>query len=173
MRIYRCLKANKKAYPAHLVAFAGYGCSFGAKWFGGYARGIGENGVSRNYCTESRKVLFEQGSLISGVWLFNTCYSKMYIPPKSLIYCDPPYKGTLGYACNRGFDHDHFWEWCRKMSKKGHTVFVSEYAAPPDFKIVWEREIKFAMMHNAKKATRVERLFTSPRARKPTALVVG
>lgn len=34
---YQYIKAHKDEDPA-LTAFVGFGCTFGAKWFGGYAR---------------------------------------------------------------------------------------------------------------------------------------
>jgi len=52
-------------------------------------------------------------------------YEKVKIKPNSVIYCDPPYKGTAKYLSD--FDHDKFWEWV--MDQKD-PVFVSEYAAP-------------------------------------------
>jgi hypothetical protein len=32
-----------------------------------------------------------------------------------------------------------FWDWAREKRAEGHTVFVSEYNAPNDFKCVWEK----------------------------------
>jgi DNA adenine methylase len=53
------------------------------------------------------------------------------ILPNSVIYCDPPYKGTAGYLSD--FDHDKFWDWARSQP---YPVFVSEYTAPKDIKTV-------------------------------------
>ena len=58
-------------------------------------------------------------------------YDEVAIKPNSVVYCDPPYKGTTGYT--RSFDHDRFWEWVRECP---HPVYVSEYTAPPDIKTV-------------------------------------
>ena len=58
-------------------------------------------------------------------------YDEVAIKPNSVVYCDPPYKGTAGYT--RSFDHDRFWEWVRECP---HPVYVSEYTAPPDIKTV-------------------------------------
>ncbi len=35
---YSAVKNNPETYDPWLVGFIGFGCSFGAKWFGGYAR---------------------------------------------------------------------------------------------------------------------------------------
>ena len=64
-------------------------------------------------------------------------YDKLEIPTKSIIYCDPPYKGTTKNY--NEFDNDKFWEWVRRMSKQGHEVYVSEYEAPTDFECIWKK----------------------------------
>lgn len=49
----------------------------------------------------------------------------------TVIYCDPPYRGTSGYLSS--FDFNEFDEWCR-----GHkeNLFISEYQMPEDFKMI-------------------------------------
>lgn len=37
---YKDIKKNKDNYDKALVAFAGFACSYAAKWFGGYCRGL-------------------------------------------------------------------------------------------------------------------------------------
>jgi len=58
----------------------------------------------------------------------------------AIIYCDPPYKIQACYydekSKKRSFDHDKFWNWCRKMSRY-NTVFVSEYKTPNGFRKIW------------------------------------
>jgi len=58
-------------------------------------------------------------------------YEQVEIKPNSIIYCDPPYKNTGSYI--RPFDHDKFWDWARNNP---HPVYISEYKAPKDFKLV-------------------------------------
>ena len=58
-------------------------------------------------------------------------YEQVQIKPNSIIYCDPPYKGTTGYTVE--FDHDKFWDWVRTNP---HPVYVSEYTAPQDIKVI-------------------------------------
>jgi DNA adenine methylase len=76
-----------------------------------------------------------------------------------LIYCDIPYKDTKQYATSKDFDYDKFFDWCRGMSKEGHSIFVSEYQAPPDFKCVWEKELTNSM-NQTKTYKPIEKLFT-------------
>ena len=47
------------------------------------------------------------------------------------------------------------------MSKQGHTVFISEYQAPDDFKCVWQKEI-INSMNQTKTYKPIEKLFISP-----------
>jgi site-specific DNA-adenine methylase len=63
--------------------------------------------------------------------LTSLSYDKVDIKPDSLIYCDPPYRGTAEYL--NSFDHDKFWSWVRNQKE---PVFVSEYTAPSDMKVL-------------------------------------
>lgn len=68
---------------------------------------------------------------LTSISLSSLSYDEVEIKPNSIIYCDPPYKNTAGYT--RDFDHDKFWQWIRQCP---HPVYVSEYTAPPDIKVV-------------------------------------
>lgn len=63
-------------------------------------------------------------------------YKEMVIPNNSLIYCDPPYKGTRPYIGDNKIIHKEFWDWCRHKRNNGHLIFVSEYNAPSDFECI-------------------------------------
>ena len=55
-------------------------------------------------------------------------YRDVPILEDSVIYCDPPYKGTHDY--NSGdFDHEAFYNWCEEQTQ---PVFISEYSMPKD-----------------------------------------
>lgn len=62
-------------------------------------------------------------------------YQAVVIPPDSVVYCDPPYKGTAEYK-DGGFDYPRFYNWLRT---RDYPVWVSEYAMPDDFVSVWSR----------------------------------
>jgi DNA adenine methylase len=49
-------------------------------------------------------------------------YEKVSIKPGSIIYCDPPYKGTVGYPTE--FNTENFLNWADAQS---NPVFISEY----------------------------------------------
>jgi DNA adenine methylase len=134
--------------------YAGFAMSYGGKWLGGWCR----DGLNkRDYVNESYKNALTQSPKLFGVELVNQSYLHLQIPSNSLIYCDPPYIGTTKY--NEEFNHSEFWEWCRKMVKGGHTVFVSEYEAPSDWVCVWEKEIVSSLTKNTGSKTGLERLF--------------
>lgn len=153
--IYINIKKCWHAYPGALIAFVAIQCSFGAKWFGGYARGKTNKGESRNYAGEGRRHLIKQIKKLKGVKFINKNYWEMVIPDDSIIYCDPPYKNTIKYKDK--FNHPLFWAWCRKMSKT-NKVFISEYSAPSDFICLIEIEHKTTIDIN-QHDKRTERLF--------------
>jgi len=63
-------------------------------------------------------------------------YNEVDIPKNAIVYCDPPYNNTATYA-EWWFNHKEFWEYIRKLSKT-NKVFISEYSAPDDFKVIYE-----------------------------------
>lgn len=60
-----------------------------------------------------------------------------------LIYCDPPYEGTItyGYSFENDFDHNDYWNWVREISVNNY-VLCSEQKCPDDFEIIWSGNIK-------------------------------
>ena len=145
-----------------LDGFIGFAMSFGGKWFGGYRRDkAGTKGCIENMTTQTRRSknsAIQQSGMIKGVDLVFASYSDLNIPPKSIIYCDPPYEGTTGYKDK--FSHAEFWQWCRDKSKEGHAVFVSEYSAPDDFECIWQQELSVSVAKDGKHKKAVEKLFT-------------
>ena len=150
--LYYAIKSNPTDYPKELVGFVGFLCSFGGKWWGGYAF----NAKGDNYADRGSRCLVKQAKNLDGVVFKSGSYLELEIPEHSLIYCDPPYANTCKYK--DGFNHDVFWQWCRDMSKKGHTVFVSEYSAPNDFVCVKEVHHKTILDKNSQ-YPRIEKLF--------------
>ncbi len=154
---YDYIKSNPDDQP-HLTGFVGFGCSFAGKWFGGYAK----DNSGRNYCLNAHNSMnkkIENGLLHRTE--FRNCDYKDLKPENMVIYCDPPYRGTTQYDKNivGDFDHDEFWDTMREWSKN-NTVLVSEYDAPEDFEIVWEKEVKLDIRDkNNEKQKRTEKLF--------------
>ena len=129
-------QAARKSAPSALRGFIGFGCSFGGKWFGGYARGDA-SGRARGYDGTSARRVLAQASCMRNVYFTLTPYTRVDPVPGAVIYCDPPYAKTTGYA--HRFDNEEFYDVVRAWRWSGHRVYVSEYQAPPDFRLVWER----------------------------------
>ena len=152
---YIAVKTNKDNYPDWYVGFVGFICSFRAKFFGGYSGYYTtKTGIQRNYIKECINNILKQN--LDGIKLVCSSYDALDIPANSIIYCDPPYNDTTKYKDS--FDSDAFWQWCRDKAKEGHTVYVSEYNAPEDFKCIWEKQINSNLGGTSKTAT--EKLFT-------------
>lgn len=122
---YQLIKAHKDRDPV-LAGFVGFGCSFGGKWFGGYAR----NATGTNYALQSKKSLLKDMATLYDAEFICGDYRRLGIPPGSVIYADPPYNNTTGYG-GEAFDTAEFWVAMQLLADTGHTVFVSEQEAPP------------------------------------------
>lgn len=142
-------------YPDRLTGFIAYGCSWGGKWFGGYARG--EN---RNYANEAGLSLVRQAPSIIDVHFENVSFLSAIAPaPRCLIYCDPPYASTTGYGNVPAWSVSDLWARVRELGDDGHTVVVSEYAAPSDFECVLEMNTSTDLRGKNGRERRIEKLF--------------
>jgi DNA adenine methylase len=150
---YLAAKANDPALSVQLRAFIGYGCSFGGKWFGGYARS-----GTRNYALNAHNSLLKQAPVLDYITLYWADYRQQPYGFCDVIYCDPPYKGTTRCGSSDEFDHEEFWTWCRARTYEGSKVYVSELAAPPDFTELYHKPIRDGLRRNDKQPM-VERLF--------------
>jgi len=132
--------------------YAGISFSWGVQWMSGWSKC--KSNV--DYVALSYRAAKKQSPKLAGVKLCVCDYTELKIPPKSIIYCDPPYAGVSGYG--NKFNHAMFWEWCRKKEGEGHVVFVSEYNAPKDFECIWEKQLTSKIRRkNGEK--RIEKLF--------------
>ena len=116
-----------------LSGFVGFGCSFGGKWFGGYAR----NKTGTNYALQSKKSLLKDMNNLMDAEFICKDYREVELPNGCVVYADPPYDNTTGYGKEK-FNSEEFWEYMRKISKE-HIVFISEQTAPNDFISIWEK----------------------------------
>lgn len=157
-----------------LKAFAGFGCSFGGKWFGGYAAECGSrvlqthsgSGKYRVYLTDQAQAVARalRRDLTALVRCELACRDFFEVRPEcgrfETIYCDPPYAGGVtGYATGP-FDHAHLWQRCAEWAAAGTRVFVSEYAAGGPSDVVMEVPMRDRLRGgNGAQALKVERLF--------------
>ena len=147
-------RVDKAAALTGRDSLAGFAYSFGAKMFGGWASGRD----GRDYVSEACHNAQKQSSLLQACELIHSSYNDLAIPPRSVIYCDPPYAGTTSYIVE--FNSDDFWQWCREKVTEGHQVYVSEYAAPADFVCVFEKTQAVSIAKQAEHHThKIERLF--------------
>lgn len=110
-----------------LITWAGFACSFGAKWWGGFRK---DPSGRRDYVQEALRNARQQFPRLVGTTFIHTPYHALDLPQApSIIYCDPPYASTTGYR-DTTLDHVEFWKWCIETSHKGHHVYVSEYTIP-------------------------------------------
>ncbi len=135
---YNHVMNNPDEYDLAYQTFIAYGCSFGGKKWGGYARTTRTGKKIRNYALEGYKVLLNKRKCLQGVQFSVSDYQLIPIPSNSIIYCDPPYANTTGYKTGK-FDHPAFWQWCEYKVQEGHAVFVSEYAAPEGWIDIWAK----------------------------------
>lgn len=155
---YNAIKDNKDAYSKWLVGFCGFNATFGAKWFGGYARPRKGTGYDRDVIC-GKNALVKQAPLIKDVQF--TCHTyKNWAPENCVVYCDPPYKKTTKYKSG-DFDHVDFWRWCKKYAdpQYNNVVLVSEYTAPEGIECIWEKEIENTLSKDTKGKKGIEKLF--------------
>lgn len=160
---YLDIKHNPLHYSPQLVGTVGYLASFGTKWFGGYGRSKGRD----PYNEKIRNLIKQVDSCdLSKILFIHSDYRNLDVAlnlrgieyNNSLLYCDPPYKGTVKYKVD--FDHNFFYDWCRWTASRGITIVISEYSMPSDFKCVMEipHSTNFASQRN-NKVVRIEKLF--------------
>lgn len=146
-----------RRYSEAVIGWVGFMGSFNGRFFdGGYS---GHDVKGRDYIGENIRNTLSQVTSLRGVVFDAKSYEELRMPQQSIIYCDPPYKGTKQYATSKNFDYEKFYQWCRDKKHEGHTIFVSEYEMPEDFKCVWQMDVKTTQNpHKTKLAT--EKLFT-------------
>lgn len=149
---------SKGYFTNQFIGFVGHNCSFSGDWFAGYA-GTGED---RNRCAEAKRHVLKQIDKLEDVDFRFGDYQDIDIffgaVKNTVIYCDPPYYEGFKYRGSKfHFHHKQFWDWCRKMSKH-NIVFVSDYHAPPDFKLLWKKA-GMVNAHQTGKKTITEKLY--------------
>ena len=159
---WRCLR---DAEPSALRGFAGYGCSFGGRFFEGYAR----NKAGTNYAAQTARSLARDlkridTSKVRQVW--HSDYRDFSPRAGTVVYCDPPYANTKHYASKRSgleaFDHAEFWRTMDSWIEAGAEVFVSEFTAPDHWVPIWEKDRSTGLgtQSGAKYRKETDRLFT-------------
>lgn len=144
-----------------IIGWIGWMGSYNGRFFDGGYSGHDVGKTHRNYINEQIRNTESQIKYLKDIEFFSFDYQDFIFKENSLIYCDIPYKNTKQYSISKNFNHENFFNWCRKMSKIGHIVFISEYQAPEDFKCIWEKEITNSM-NQTKTYKPIEKLFITP-----------
>lgn len=111
---------------------------------GGFPRGMAKDTPTRHYYQEAYNNLKKQSPNLKGIEFKCQPYWELSQNlSNAVIYCDPPYEGTIGYNYKNKstMNYTNFWNWIRLISQNNY-VFVSEQHAPDDFEIIWEKEVK-------------------------------
>lgn len=146
--------AQDNEYEDWLVGNVGFIASFNGRWFdGGYAKAS----ETRNYYQEAKRNIEHQVSALSDVEFSCKDYRDIQREGVNVIYCDPPYQETKGYATSQGFDFDEFWQVMREWSKTDF-VLISEQQAPEDFVSIWEKDVLRSIKARGK-SRQTEKLF--------------
>lgn len=124
-------KAIRASAPSALRGYVGFGCSFGGRWFGGFARCNDRKHSDPQ--AESFHVVTRQAPAFANATIRRMSYDELTPNSDWAVYCDPPYADTTRYNGVANFDHLAFWEAARKWADTGALVVVSEYSAPDDF----------------------------------------
>lgn len=144
----------KNSLDCTMKTYIGYACSYGGKYFGGYAR---DKSGKRDLTRESYNRVMKEKDSISDIVFDASDYKNLVIKSTDLIYSDPPYANTLGYGDS--FNSEEFWDYMRKWSKIGAKVIISEYVAPEDFTCIWEHSYSTNIHHEVTNNKKIERLF--------------
>lgn len=141
-RAYRYWMRQYKEEPLcadPMVGFCGYGLSFGARFFQGYAR---SKSGTVNFAKTAKAALLRQKPFMRGVTFLTGDYKKLYKDfdyAPDVIYCDIPYKGTKHVGQGKPFDHDQFYKWVEFAAKQS-IILISEYECSiEDAKVVWSQ----------------------------------
>lgn len=142
--------------PSALRGFIGFGVSFGAKWFGGYAEAETAGRSARNL----QRVM---NSLPEDTRFSLKSFEEWDPQPGTVVYCDPPYRNVgKVYGKHSGFPHDEFWALMNEWVARGVHVFVSEYSAPDGWVFITESVQKRTLAGDfpeARKRNQYDRLF--------------
>lgn len=157
---YKNVFNNYSHFPDWYVGLVGFCASFGAKWFGGYAR---NKKGHRSYSQEMIRNLQKQSPNLKNIIFRNLSFQQIPIQKlhNYVVYCDIPYRGTCKYKTSN-FPYEEFYDWARVVAIN-NTVLISEYEMPEDFTCIWEKKTKCLLdskcLGGDEKNVRTEKLF--------------
>ena len=165
---YRALReVNDQTDPR--TAFAEFGCSFGGKSWGGYARTVSGNTSARNYALNAQRAVARE----TRPNVEHVCADALaWDGAVEVAYCDPPYEGTTGYAAVAAVaavaaaEQGAWWRKLQALADRGVACYLSEYAeAPPEgvaARLVWSAPTKEGLRPQHARTERLWRVLPSP-----------
>ena len=154
--------ALRSAEPSALRGFAGFGCSFGGKWFGGYARSRNGAAPGYDYAAAAARSVTKTVAKCGHARVVRADFRDLIVPADAVVYADPPYAGTTGYGAAGAFDSSEFWRVASSWAEGGAVVLVSEQTAPPEWVSVWAKGLPDYLRGAQTADARTEQLFTTP-----------
>lgn len=154
------LKYDNKA--SAIKGYVGHAYTYRGVFFDSYFKG------AQSKITTNEKRVSKIAEELNNVSFSFGSYTRYSNLKGYVIYCDPPYEGTMskyyeGTSDRKKLDFNHaeFWNWCRKMAKD-NVVFVSSYKAPKDFECIFSSSHKLTGVSagkNNNSKRRTEKLF--------------
>lgn len=153
----------RHAEPSALRGFAGFGCSFGAKWFDSFhGNDISGTGAITTVCGASQRAVVRQAIVFqkTNTEFRNGLFGSFTPLPGTVVYCDPPYIDTQGYSTG-SFDYQYFYDTLKIWVNLGCHVYVSEYRVPSYVKAltIWSGEKRNTLSRISKDLVADEKLF--------------
>ena len=158
---YKKVKQNQDSYESWYAGLVGFCGSFGAKYFGGYARNK-KGDTNGEWSAGAIKNLKKQSELFKNIKFEHKSFLD-YNPDEyknCVFYLDPPYRKTLSYSTGK-FPYEEFDKWAIELAKS-NTVLISEYEMPEDkFECIWSKDTTVSITNQGdiKNKKRVEKLF--------------
>lgn len=143
-----CKSLNDSNDP--MTAYVGFGMSFSAKFWGGYARNkrldrfdirlkksVDKKVRSLLHINLKRSTNLKLKSLHNIQIELHCRDYKFYERHKNCVfYLDPPYQNRTKQSKFK-FDNEEFWDFARKLSVN-NLVFITEFIAPGDFVSIYD-----------------------------------
>ena len=142
------LELKKTNKPSALRAYAGFGLSYGGRWFSAYSQDYFDRTLTkRNQNDESYNSINNKiKNNINNVIFEHRDYKNHLKDIEKggyLIYCDPPYVNSFEKhkGSKHKFDCKEFWDIIKKWKNWGNIIVVSERKAPKEYKCIWSKKI--------------------------------
>ena len=121
-----------------LRGFIGPVASYNGIFFGSFR--YGNNPDDTGHFEMTVQGVKKDSKMLAPVEFYHGSYEQFSHLKNVIIYCDPPYEGSV-FLCNNQltkFDNEKFYAWCTKMAKHNLVLISSYYLNGIKIKKVWE-----------------------------------